>query len=186
MILNIKLEYNPENETVKVKSCTVEKTEPTKVYETNDPQITLDASKYTLNPAAAEMLGVVAGDRIDIKYQVIDGIEYPVIGTEESFGSGGGNKLTKSLTVAYRGKNNDRLLKFGDVFTVTPMKDLNGLFVLIGNAEKPAIPDEIEVNEDNNNHEDLTDSDGDPLTFEDNFDNLEDSEEISEDALTFE
>lgn len=191
MIINIKLDYNPENETVKVKSCEVEKpqkTEPIKVLESNEPQLTLDATKYTLNPAAAELMGVEAGTRIDIKYQMVDGVIYPVIGTEESFGSGGGNKLTKSLTVPYRGKNNERLSTYGTTFSVIPMKGLNGLFVLMGDAEldTPELPDEIEIKEDMNNHDDLVDSDNDPLTFDDDFEKLEDSEEISEDSLIFE
>lgn len=194
MIINLKLDYNPTTEECKVLKAEVENpkkvsTEPTKVMESNEPQITLDTTKYTLNAAAAELMQVTPNTRIDIKYQMVDGVEYPVIGTEENFGSGGGNKLTKALTVSYRGKANERLSRFGDVFTVTPMKGLSGLFVLIGNSEPEQVPDEIEVTEDMNSHEDLpiTDMDGKEISFEDDptFPELEDSTLIDEDSLKF-
>lgn len=187
MILNIKLDFNPETQECRVVKAEIEKIkEPVKILESNEPQITLEPSKYTLNPAAAELMGVSIGTRIDIKYQMVDGVEYPVIGTEASFGSGGGNKLTKSLTVSYRGKANDRLSRFGDVFTVTPMRDSSGLFVLIGNGKPEQVPDEIEIIEDMTNNEDLTDSDNEPLSFDDDFTTLEDATLIEEDALSFE
>ena len=195
MIINLKLDYNPTTEECKVIKAEVESPKKasteasTKILESNEPQITLDSTKYTLNAAAAELMQVVPNTRIDIKYQMVDGVEYPVIGTEENFGSGGGNKLTKALTVSYRGKANDRLSRFGNVFTVTPMKGLSGLFVLIGNSEPEQVPDEIEVTEDMNSHEDLplTDMDGDPLNFDDDptFTEMEDSTLIDEDSLKF-
>ena len=195
MIINLKLDYNPTTEECKVIKAEVESPKKTsteasiKVLESNEPQITLDSTKYTLNAAAAELMQVVPNTRIDIKYQMVDGVEYPVIGTEEHFGSGGGNKLTKALTVSYRGKANERLSRFGDVFTVTPMKDISGLFVLIGNSKPEQVPDEIEVIEDMNNHEDLplTDMDEDPLNFDDDptFTEMEDSTLIDEDSLKF-
>ena len=195
MIINLKLDYNPTTEECKVIKAEVESPKKTsteasiKVLESNEPQITLDSTKYTLNAAAAELMQVVPNTRIDIKYQMVDGVEYPVIGTEENFGSGGGNKLTKALTVSYRGKANERLSRFGEVFTVTPMKDISGLFVLIGNSKPEQVPDEIEVIEDMNNHEDLplADMDGDPLNFDDDptFTEMEDSTLIDEDSLKF-
>ena len=187
MIINIQLDYNPESNMARVIKAEVEGNKPSKkIIESDEPQIILDTNKYTVNPAAARLMQLKPDMRIDIKYQVINGVEYPVIGTEEAFGSGGGNKLTKSLTVSYRGKANERLSKFGDTFTVTPMKDNEGLFVLIGNTEGPEqLPDEITIIEDTNNHTDLVDSDGDELTFDD--DSFEEtSTPIDPDVLNFE
>ena len=120
---------------------------------------------------------------------MVDKVLYPVIGTEESFGTSCGNKLTKAWTVSYRGKANDRLAEYGNVFNVTPLKDSPGLFVLMGNAEVETggIPDEIEIIEDMNNHEDLptTDMDGD-ITFDPSFEELEDATLIDESSIKFE
>ena len=186
MIINIQLDYNPESNIARIIKAEVEGNKPSKkVLESDEPQIILETNKYTINPAAARLMQIKPDMRIDIKYQVINGVEYPVIGTEEAFGSGGGNKVTKSLTVSYRGMANNRLAKFGDTFTVTPMKDNEGLFVLIGNTEEPQLPDEITLVEDTNNHTDLVDSDGDELTFDDNaFE--ETSTPIDPDVLNFE
>lgn len=193
MIINLKLDYNPTTEECKVLKAEVDKPKTTegsiKILESNEPQITLDSSKYTLNAAAVELMQVTPNTRIDIKYQMVDEVLYPVIGTEEAFGTSCGNKLTKSWTVSYRGKANERLSEYGDVFNVIPLRGSQGLFVLMGNAEvdKEEVPDEIEIKEDMTNHVDLTDMDGDPLEFDDEFNGeLEDSELIDADALVFE
>lgn len=144
------------------------------VQETSEPQITLDPNKYILNKAAAQLMGVAWEDRISIKYQKIDGITFPVIGTDEAFGTKGGNKLTKGLSVSCRGKANDMLRQYGDTFTVTKMKGQDDLFVLVGNAERPEV-DNIEVKEDENDNIDL------PLDTE-----IEDESAKEIDPLTFE
>lgn len=147
------------------------------VVEDAEPQLILDQNKYILNKAAAQLMGVAWEDRLSIKYQKIDGITFPVIGTDEAFGTKGGNKLTKSLSVACRGKANDLLSQYGDTFDVTRMKGMDNLFVLVGNAERPSEPevDNIEVIEDSNDNIDL------PLTTE-----IEDESAIEIDPLTFE
>ena len=133
-----------------VKTRTVKEEVP----ETSEPQITLDPN-----------------------YQKIDGITFPVIGTDEAFGTKGGNKLTKSLSVSCRGKANDMLRQYGDTFTVTTMKGQDDLFVLVGNAERPEEPevDNIQVLEDESDNIDLpldteigdeSAKEIDPLTFE--------------------
>lgn len=144
--------------------------------DSSEPQITLDPNKYILNKAAAQLMGVAWEDRLSIKYQKIDGITFPVIGTDEAFGTKGGNKLTKGLSVSCRGKANDLLKEYGDTFTVTKMKGRDDLFVLVGNADRPAEPepDNIEVIEDEGNIDlpldteigDESAKEIDPLTFE--------------------
>lgn len=177
MIINLKLtiDYNPETG-----ACTVVKTEQAqpKVVVNNDtaePQIVLDANKYILNQAAANLMGVKWEDRLEIKYQKVQGVIYPVIGTDISFGTpGSGNKLTKGLTVSCRGKANEMLARYGKVFTVSEMKGTDNLFVLIGDTPQvEEVLDEIEVKEDD---EDIIDL---PLDTE-----IEDAEKIDELAFT--
>lgn len=152
--LNLTLDYNPETGT-----CTVVKTVPSqpKVVANNDtaePQIILDANKYILNQAAANLMGVKWEDRLEIKYQKVQGVIYPVIGTDETFGTKTGNKLTKTLTVSCRGKANEMLARYGRIFTVSEMKGEKGLFVLIGD-NPPVEAEEIEVKEDEDDIVDL-------------------------------
>lgn len=176
--LNLTLDYNPETG-----ACTVLKTEQaksqTKVVANNDtaePQIVLDANKYILNQAAANLMGVKWEDRLEIKYQKVQGVIYPVVGTDNAFGTpGSGNKLTKGLTVSCRGKANEMLARYGHTFTLSEMKSSEGVFVLIGDAPEQIeiIPDEIEVKEDEDDIVDL------PLDTE-----LEDAEKIDELSFT--
>lgn len=143
-VVVLKSELQKEKVSTPKKKSTVE--------ETSEPQLTLEANKYILNQAAADLMGVKWEDRLDIQYQKVEGITFPVIGTNAAFGSNGGNKLTKSLTVSCRGKANELLSKYGDVFTITKMKNQDDLFVLVGNTEQPNEPEDenIEIKEDEN------------------------------------
>lgn len=116
--------------------------------ESSEPQLILLDNKYSLNSAALELLGVTAGDKIDIRYQIIENINYPIIGSSTSWKSTSGNKLTKSSTVSYRGKANEMLSTFGDIFDLTSWTGHDGLFILIGNKEQVIDPN-IEVKTDN-------------------------------------
>lgn len=126
--------------------------------ESPDPIIKLESNKYVLNQAAVNLLGVKWEDRILIKYQKVEGVTFPIIGTDKAFNElGGGNKLTKSLTVSCRGKANELLVKYGTTFSVTNMKEFKDLFVLVGDAEvQPEEPvDNIEIKEDDADNVDL-------------------------------
>lgn len=153
-------EYTPlKQEIVKEKAQKVS-TKAEEAEESAEPQITLESNKYILNKAAANLMGVQWEDRLDIKYQPIErgGLMFPIIGTDTSWKTKSGNKLTKSLTVSCRGNANDLLSKYGDTFTVTPWKGHDGLFVLLGNkdrSEEEIKDDNIQINEDENPVEDL-------------------------------
>ena len=54
----------------------------------------------------------------------------PIIGTDEAFGTKGGNKLTKSNTIACRGSKNEELSKYGKEFVLATHPSKAGLFVL--------------------------------------------------------
>lgn len=111
-----------------------------KADENPEPELILEDNKYSLNTAAVELLGVEADDRIDIKFEKRDKVRVPVIGCNTAFGTQGGNRLTKSNTVSYRGKNHEALEEYGTVFSFKET-DKEGIFELIGN--KP-IPEEKE------------------------------------------
>lgn len=108
--------------------------------ENPDPELILEDNKYSLNTAAIELLGVEADDRIDIKFEKRDKTRVPVIGCNTAFGTQGGNRLTKSNTVSYRGKNHDLLEEYGTVFSFKET-DKEGIFELVG--DKP-LPEEKE------------------------------------------
>lgn len=160
----ITFDYNPEtNEYIPIGQEIVKEDKKTtkakvKVEETSEPQITLQANKYIINQAAAALMGVAWEDRLSIQYKKIDGILFPILGKDTAFGTpGAGNKVTKSLTVCCKGNANETLSKYGDVFTITKMKDKEGLFVLVGNADRPEEPqtDEVVIVEDNADNVDL-------------------------------
>ena len=114
-----------------------------KADENPEPELILEDNKYVLNTAAVELLGVEADDRIDIKFEKRDKVRIPVIGCNTAFGTQGGNRLTKSNTVSYRGKNHDLLEEYGTVFSFKET-DKAGIFELIGDQPLP-----VEKEDDN-------------------------------------
>jgi len=115
-------------------------TKKSKADENPEPELILEDNKYSLNTAAVELLGVEADDRVDIKFEKRDKVRVPVIGCNTAFGTQGGNRLTKSNTVSYRGKNHDLLEEYGTVFSFKET-DKEGIFELVG--DKP-IPEQKE------------------------------------------
>ena len=92
--------------------------------------ITREDNKLVLNNRCADTMGVKTDDRIIIKYEKIGKTRVPVIGTDTSWDEeGSGNRLTKSNTVAYRGKANTILAEYGTNFTLEAYKD--GLWKLV-------------------------------------------------------
>lgn len=142
--------------------------------ESSEPLLKLESNKYILNAAAANLLGVSPEDRLDIKYEKVDTILFPIIGSCDSFGTKGGNKLTNSYTVSCRGKAQEMLAKYGTVFSFTNHKNkkgetLPGLFVLIGDSPLPVqeVKDNNVVIEDEEGVSDLP-SDFELMNLEDN------------------
>lgn len=106
------------------------KTTKAKKEESSEPTLTLEDNKYCLNQAAADLMGVEPDCKLDIKYEKRGKDSIPVIGTDEAWKTKGGNKLTKSLTVACRGSKNEELSKFGHEFTLVPHDKKDDLFIL--------------------------------------------------------
>ena len=87
-------------------------------YNVDEATVTVADNKLILSKEAVKALEGVAGDRIVINYWTVDSTTtFPVIGKSECFGdSTGGNRLTKSNTVSFRGTQRDILLEYGSFF----------------------------------------------------------------------
>lgn len=107
------------------------------VVEDNEPKLYLEDNKFRLNSAALDLMKISSetGVKLDIKYEDNGGRAIPILGTDEVFGTKGGNKLTKTSTVAFRGIKNEELSKYGNEFLLVPHKSKSGLFVLSSGKE---------------------------------------------------
>ena len=171
-------DYNPEtNEytpvgTPEIVNESKKTNKPVKHDDNSEPEIVLLESKYTLNQAAVELLDVQPGDRINICYINLpdnSNTKVPVIASSAMWGNDLGNKLTKSLTVSYRGVANGVLAEYGSVFKLELYKD--GLYIMRG--DKPiAVDDNIELAETSEISQDLNEEDIDII---EDLDNIEDS-----------
>ena len=148
----VTLDFDPKTETFKVieqkqvqDKVRKVSNKKTTVEETGEGIIILEENKICLNECAAAMLNVEAGDRIDVQYKKINNKMIPIIGSIESLGVSKGNKLTKGLTVSFRGNANMELVKYGSRFTFEDIAGKPKVFKLRGENE---IATE-EVNDDN-------------------------------------
>lgn len=99
--------------------------------EGSEPRLQLNANNFALNQAACDLLKVTTGDTLHINYPKKDGRYVPVIGPSEAFGVKAGNKITKTLTVSFRGAANAKLAEFGTNFELLE-SDRPGIFYLKG------------------------------------------------------
>ena len=108
----LNIEVKPLTQTNGLKNITVVD------YNVDEATVTVANNKLVLSKEAVKALGGVAGDRITINYWTVDNeTTFPVIGKSECFGdSTGGNRLTKSNTVSFRGVQRDILLEYGSFF----------------------------------------------------------------------
>lgn len=130
-----KPEYKPVIVTKKQSNPTILKEEK-KIVKSTKPYIILKESSLQFNQAAVDYMGLRPGvSTIKIKYNTDKkGVVTPIIATTETFGIKTGNKLTKKLTVAFRGMQNQKLSEYGDTFLLGGMPD--NTFEMIGNIEK--------------------------------------------------
>ena len=100
----------------------------------------IENNKLVLSPELLLLLDAKPGDKISIEYSVTDNKLIPVILKGER-----GNVLTKSNTIAFKGKQKETLLQFGDVFTVdlSVIKDSIALIGNKGNVVYTAVPKTI-------------------------------------------
>lgn len=180
--------FDPETEMVSDVKCTVDGIEKKKkttkkvkeVIEemSTEALITLESNKLVFNTKAIADMAIEYEDRIVIKWEKEDGkgkTMIPIIGKDISFDEEGtGNKVTKSNTVAYKGKSNTVLSEFGSEFKIVPYRE--GVWKLIststnGTISNPTTPLEEVLEEADETETDLlVDTDEnteiDPLTFQ--------------------
>ena len=126
-VLETKLIDRSVNKPVKAMKATA-----SEAVQDNDkePKLYLEDNKCRLNSKAISLMGISPGDKLDIKYDEGKNGSVPVIGTDEAFATKGGNKLTKSNTIACRGSKNEELSKYGKEFVLAVHPSKAGLFVL--------------------------------------------------------
>ena len=126
-VLETKLIDRSVNKPVKAMKATA-----SEAVQDNDkePKLYLEDNKCILNSKAISLMVISPGDKLDIKYDEGKNGSVPVIGTDEAFGTKGGNKLTKSNTIACRGSKNEELSKYGKEFVLAVHPSKAGLFVL--------------------------------------------------------
>lgn len=109
-----------------------------------EPIITLEPNKLVLTQGAVDLLQVCEDCRVDIKYKKKDKKSVPIIATDVTFKTKGGNKLTKSNTVSYRGAANEKLSAYGTVFKLEPT-ETEGIYYLVGDKEQESssVPEEL-------------------------------------------
>ena len=128
--ITVTFDFDTENESVsnvkvagssEKKKTTTKKVKDVEVEIASDPIITLETNKLVFNSKAVIDMGLSYEDRIVIKWITEEKSKkmIPIIGTDISFDEeGSGNKLTKSNTIAYRGKANAVLAELGNEFTI--------------------------------------------------------------------
>ena len=180
--------FDPETEMVSDVKCTVDGIEKKKkttkkvkeVIEemSTEALITLESNKLVFNTKAIADMAIEYEDRIVIKWEKEEGkgkTMIPIIGKDISFDEEGtGNKVTKSNTVAYKGKSNIVLSEFGSEFKIVPYRE--GVWKLVststnGTISNPTTPLEEVLEEADETETDLlVDTDEnteiDPLTFQ--------------------
>ncbi len=97
---------------------------------TSDNYIEVQDNKLKLGKEAISLLEANPGDRIQVNYWTVNNQEtFPVIGKSAIFTDmTGGNALTKSDTVSFRGNQRTVLLEYGNLFKLEPFK--SGMFKL--------------------------------------------------------
>lgn len=139
--VKVTFEFDPETELVSNVICTVDGVEKKKKVASRkkkeEPEemaaealVTLEETKLLFNNKAVAEMELEYEDRIVIEWKQAGKILFPIIGTDIAFDKeGAGNKLTKSFTIAYKGKQNAVLAEKGKVFTLEPYED--GIWKLI-------------------------------------------------------
>ena len=90
--------------------------------------IIVEDGKLILSSSLVSILGAKVGDRISIEYTERNNEIVPIIILSE-----GGNKLSKSNTVSFRGKANATLSSYGTEFE---LEQCDGIIYLNGNNPK--------------------------------------------------
>ena len=121
---------------VEKKKKTTKQTKSKEVILEESSVIKLTDTKLEFNNKTVAEMGISHETRIVIKYEQFGPKNMiPIIGTDESFDEeGAGNKLTKTNTVAFKGKQNTVLKEYGSEFTIEAYKEGIWKLVSLGGA----------------------------------------------------
>jgi len=147
---------------IEKKKKTTRSTKVKEIILEDEALVTLEPTKIQLNNKAVADMGIVYGERVIIKYEKITGSKkyFPTIGSDTSMNEeGSGNKITKTNSVAYKGKANIILAEYGTEFSVEPYKE--GVWKLVSkNAPvKPVTYEEVTNQAENLDFTIITDDD---------------------------
>ena len=111
--------------------------------------IVLEDNKLVLTQKLLDIINAEPGDRLLVSFKEENGIYFPVIAKSEVFADPeSGNKLTKSLTLSYRGKQREQLLIYGTKFRLEETSENSKTCKLIGDKEVKADDKVIKSNKD--------------------------------------
>ena len=137
--ITVVFDFNTETEEVsgvKVVNNSEKKTTTTKKAKevvsemATDAIITLEPNKLVFNSKAVADMEIEWEDRIVIKWIKENNRMVPIIGKDISFDEeGSGNKVTKSNSIAYKGKANSVLAELGTEFSLQEHKE--GIWKLV-------------------------------------------------------
>jgi hypothetical protein len=125
----VSFDFDSETETITNVQCTVggvekkkrasRKKEPVEEELAAQSIITLEPTKLVFNNRAVLDMELTHEDRVFIKWEKYKKTLIPIIGKDDE----SGNKLTKTNTVGYKGKQNAVLAEHGTVFTIEPYSE---------------------------------------------------------------
>lgn len=153
-MLKISFEFDENTKSVSNLKCEVLNKEH--INSNGKPVIEVGDNKLIISPEAISLLGAVPGDRISINYaQKSNELTIPLIGKSEIFADReAGNKLTKSNTVSFKGKQRTLLLEYGSIFTMEK-STTPGMFYLKPSTDddstelsSPELVPEMEITEE--------------------------------------
>ena len=129
------------------------------------PKVTLLDNKLQFNKAAIDLTGFEPEDKILVQYEKKGRVITPCISVNDK-----GNRLTKTFTVSYRGKQHDDLVDYGTIFELIPYEGREGVFKMKGDAPEKEddiidVPEEISDPEEFEDELDVDTSDTVDFTF---------------------
>lgn len=111
-----------------------------KKKEVNEDVIKLEENKLVLTQKLVDLLELNIGDRVSVRFKEINGVYHPCIACSSIFGDPeSGNKLTKSLTVSYRGKQREELAIYGNEFTFEESSPGSCMCILSGRTNVSSV-----------------------------------------------
>lgn len=141
--ITVTFDFNSETEevsNVKVvgssekKKATTKKIKDVATDNATDSIITLEPNKLIFNSKAISEMEIEYEDRIVIKWEKEGKKMIPIIGKDLAFDEeGSGNKVTKSNSIAYKGKANAVLSELGTEFSIVAYRD--GIWKLVATEE---------------------------------------------------